>query len=68
MVQEQLTCHEVEGEVVESPAEDAHANLIVKALESDIVIVSVAALPSENSEALDGDVESDERCRAPPYY
>ena len=68
MVQEQLTCHQEEGEVVESPAKEAHTNFVVEALESDVVVITVAALPSKNSEPLDCDVEPDKRSGAPPDY
>lgn len=66
VVQEQLTSHQVEGEVVERPAKNTHAHFIVETLESDVVVVSEAALPSDNGESLDRDVESDERGSAPP--
>lgn len=49
MMQEELTGHQVEWEVVEGPAEDRHANFIIEAFEVDIIIVAVASLPSDDS-------------------
>jgi hypothetical protein len=66
VVQEQLTRHQVEGEVVESPAKDAHTDLVIEALEGDIVVIAEATLPSNDSETLDSDVEGNERSGAPP--
>lgn len=66
MMQEKLTGHEVEGKVVECPAQDAHSDFIVETFEGDVVIVTITTLPSENGQAFDGDVKADERCRGPP--
>lgn len=46
VVQEQLTGHKVEGEVMEGPAEDGRAQLVVKSFEGDIVVIVESALPS----------------------
>jgi hypothetical protein len=46
VMQEQLTGHEVEGEVVEGPSKKGHANLVVEALKGDIGVVTVSALPT----------------------
>jgi hypothetical protein len=51
---------------VESPSENAHANLVVETFEGDVIIVTVAALPTEYGETLDSDVQSDECAGAPP--
>lgn len=56
VVQEELSLHEEEGEIVEGPAEHGRANLIVEALELDVAVVSVASLPSEHGETLENNV------------
>jgi hypothetical protein len=66
VVQEQLTGHKVEREVVERPSQDRHTNFIVEALEVDVVVVAEATLPAENCETLDGNVEKDHRGGRPP--
>jgi hypothetical protein len=68
VVQEQLTRHQVEGKVVESPAKNAHTDFIIEALEGDIVVIAEATLPSKNSKALDRNVEPNECSGAPPNY
>lgn len=66
MVKEQLTLHQVEGEVMKSPAEDRSANLVVESLESRAGVVVVAALPSENSNALEDDPDRNGNAGRPP--
>lgn len=68
MVQEQLTCHKIEWEVVESPSQNTHTNFVVETFESDIGVVTVATLPSKDREALDNGVNSDQYSRAPPDH
>jgi len=65
-MQEQLTCHEVEGKVVECPSQDAHTDLVVEAFERNIGVVAVATLPSEDGDGLDGDVKANKCSGAPP--
>ena len=60
VVEEQLTRHEVEGEVVESPAKKGHADLIIEALEGGVGVVAVATLPSKDRNSLDDHVESND--------
>lgn len=60
MVEEELALHQVEGEVVQSPAKNGDANLIVKALEGDAVrVVVAAALPAYNGDTFEHDPYSD---------
>jgi hypothetical protein len=51
---------------MESPAKDAHADLIIEALEGDVVVIAEATLPSDNRQAFDRNVEADERGGTPP--
>lgn len=66
MMQEKLSLHEEEGEVVESPAQNRSTNLIIKTLEGDVAVVVAASLPSKNGETLEGDVKSNGGSRGPP--
>lgn len=66
MMQKELTCHEIEGEVVECPTQKRHPDLIIKALEGHIGIITVAALPTEDGNTFDGNVKTDERRGGPP--
>lgn len=59
VVQEELTLHEEEGEVVESPAQDRHANLVVETLEDSVAVVVAATLPPQDRESLEDGVEAD---------
>ncbi len=59
VVQEQLSGHQVEREVVEGPSEDSLANLVVKSFEVDTGVVVAAALPSKDRNALEDDVGQD---------
>ena len=67
-MQEQLTRHQVEREVMEGPSENTHADLVVETLECDVAVVAVAALPAKDCDTLDSNVESNERARAPPNH
>lgn len=49
MVQKELAGHQIEWEVVEGPAENAHADFIIEALEGDVLVVAEATLPSKYS-------------------
>lgn len=66
-MQEELTCHEVEWEVVESPSQDGHTDLVIESFKRDVVVVTEATLPAEDSETLDSSVENDECGGGPPY-
>lgn len=66
MVQEELTLHQVEGEVVQSPSQDRGSDLVVESLEYDVVVVFVVALPAEDSNALEDGVDNNGKSRAPP--
>ena len=66
VVKEELALHQVEGEVVESPAEYRHANLVIKAFESGAVVVTVAALPAEDGNNLEDDPSGNGGRRRPP--
>jgi hypothetical protein len=65
-MQEQLTGHQVEGEVVERPPQDAHTDFVVETLESDVAVIAVTTLPSENGNGLNSKVEANERGGTPP--
>lgn len=67
MVQEQLTIHEVEWEVVESPAQNRGADLVVESLERGVGVIVAAALPAESRNALEENVDNDSESRAPPH-
>jgi hypothetical protein len=58
-VQEELTLHEEEGEVVECPTKYGNANLVVEALEDGLAVVVAAALPSQDRKRLEYKVQSD---------
>lgn len=66
VMQEELTLHQVEREVVEEPAKQRHSNLVVEALERDIAVVLEATLPTNHSEALDSEVCNNRESRRPP--
>lgn len=55
MVQEELALHEEEGEVVEGPAKNGHANLIVEALERSLGVVTATTLPAQDGNGLEDD-------------
>ena len=59
MVQEELTLHEEEGEVVERPTQDRNADLIVETLEDGVAVVVAATLPSQDRESLEDCVKGD---------
>lgn len=66
VVEEELSLHQKEGEVVEEPSENRSANLVVEALECDIVVVSAAPLPAKDSDGLEGKIKTNGCSRAPP--
>lgn len=51
---------------MESPSEKGHADFVVEALESDVVVVTETALPSKNSKTFDDSEEADDGSRCPP--
>lgn len=51
---------------MESPSENAHADLIIESLECDVVVIAVTTLPSEDGNGLDGNVKPDECSGTPP--
>lgn len=58
VVEEQLPGHEIEGEVVESPSQDAGADFVVEALEVVMTVVTAASLPPNDSDPLKKDVDT----------
>ena len=66
MMQEELTLHKVEREIMESPSKNRGSNLIVKSLEDGISVIVAAALPAENSDALEKDIDNNGGSGAPP--
>ena len=59
MVQEKLSLHQVEGEIMEGPAQYCSANLVVKSLEDRVGVVAAATLPSEHGNSLEEHVDHD---------
>ena len=66
MVQEQLTLHEEKGEIMERPAQHTHANLIIKPLESIVLVIAARPLPAQHSQALESDVQRNSGGGSPP--
>ena len=66
VVQEKLTLHEVEWEVVECPPKHRGPNLVVKSLENRVVIVLESPLPSQDSKTLERNKYANRQGRAPP--
>lgn len=66
MMQEELTLHKVEGEIMKSPSEDRGSDFVIKAFEDGIGVIIAAALPAENSNALEKDVDNNSSSSAPP--
>jgi hypothetical protein len=48
VVQEELTGHKVEWEVMEEPSEYSGANLVVETLERNVLVVTTASLPAQD--------------------
>lgn len=65
-MEEELTLHEEEGEVVQGPAENGAANLVVEALDGGVGVVVAAALPAENGDSLEEDPDGDGGGDGPP--
>lgn len=65
-MKEQLTLHQVEGEVVQSPAEHRGTDFVVESLEGGVLVIATASLPSENSNALEQDPDDDGDGGCPP--
>lgn len=66
VMQKELSLHEEERKVVECPAENGSANLIVETLKGNVLVVVAASLPAKNSKTLEGNVESNGSRGAPP--
>lgn len=66
VMQEQLTRHQEEGEVMEGPSENAHTHFVIEALEGDIIVITEAALPSNDGKTFDRDVKYNDCGSAPP--
>lgn len=66
VVQEELTLHEIEGEVVQSPAKNRSTQLVVKSLEGWVGIVIAATLPSQDGNALEQNPDDNGNGRRPP--
>lgn len=66
MMQEELTLHKIEGEIVKSPSKNRGSNLIVETLENGVGVIVAAALPAENGDALEKDVDNHGSSSAPP--
>ena len=67
MVEEELALHEEEREIMERPAKDRGADLVVETLEdvAGAVVITVP-LPPQHRERLEGDVQPYGRCACPP--
>lgn len=66
MVKEKLTLHQIEREVVQSPAQNRSTDFVVEALKSGIGVIATAALPSDNSNDLEDDPNDNRDGRRPP--
>lgn len=58
-MQEELTRHQIEWEVMECPSENGLAQFIIEALEIDVFVIAAAALPTDDGDALEENVEED---------
>lgn len=68
MVQEKLSLHQVEREVMERPPKNRHTDLEVEAPEVGHGVVFIATLPAENCERLESEVDGNGSGRGPPNY
>jgi len=66
VVQEELSLHEEEREIVERPSKYSRTDLVVEAPEGDVVVVTAGSLPSQDGESLEHDIEGDCSSRAQP--
>lgn len=66
VVEEELTLHQEEREVMKRPTEDRGTDLVVESLKGSIRVVVAAALPSKNSESLEDDPDGNGSARRPP--
>lgn len=66
VVQEELALHQEEWEIVKCPSENESADLVVETLEWHVVEVLVAALPSQENDALEDGEDGDSDGRRPP--
>jgi hypothetical protein len=66
VVQEQLALHQVEGEVVQRPAEHRSTKLVIEALESSVRVIVAVALPAENGNSLEANPNCDGESGCPP--
>lgn len=66
VVQEKLTLHQEEGEVMQGPAQDGGTNLIIETLECAASVVIASALPSENGNTLEDDPNRNDGRARPP--
>lgn len=67
-MQEKLSLHQVEREVMERPPKYCHTDLEVEAPKVGHGVVFVATLPAEHGERLESEVDSDSSSRGPPNY
>ena len=63
VVQEELTGHQEEWEVVEEPSQNAGTHFIVEALEGGMAVVTTAALPAKNRDTLENQVDANRHSR-----
>lgn len=66
VMEEELTAHEEEREVVQCPSQDGSTELIVESLEGGIGIIIAAALPSQDGNGLEDNPDDDGNRRGPP--
>lgn len=59
VMQEELPSHEVKWEVVESPAKNGGANLVVESFEVDLRVVITASLPAQYCDTLERNINKD---------
>lgn len=67
-MQEKLSLHQVEREVMERPPKNRHADLEVETPKVGHRVVFVATLPAEHCERFEGEIDGNGSGRGPPNY
>lgn len=67
-MQEKLSLHQVEREIMKRPPKHCHTDLEVEAPKVGYGVVFVATLPAEHCKSLESEVDSDSSGRGPPNY
>ena len=59
MMKKELTLHQIKGEVMECPTQDRSTNLVIKALEVDIIVILISSLPAKNGKSFENEIDTD---------